>query len=176
MLDGLPSAQREAVRARVLDEREYEEIARELRSSTLVVPVACRDRGYQRQGPDLGEAINHRYRLVAIDHGTGTQPISHLRPAIHVKEPISIRDTPRTHDNPSSRRDHVNITHPAMLTIHQAARPQHRPASWRPRNPPATRPPSLPAETNRTGMDRYLVGAWQMASLLLPSGSSTKAP
>lgn len=37
MLDGLPSAQREAVPARVLDERKYEEIARELRTSTLVV-------------------------------------------------------------------------------------------------------------------------------------------
>jgi len=37
LLDGLPAGQREAVRARVLQEREYDEIARELRTSELVV-------------------------------------------------------------------------------------------------------------------------------------------
>ena len=37
MLDGLPADQREAVRARVLDERKYTDIARELRTSELVV-------------------------------------------------------------------------------------------------------------------------------------------
>ena len=37
MLDRLPDSQREAVRARVLDEREYGDIARELRTSELVV-------------------------------------------------------------------------------------------------------------------------------------------
>ena len=40
MLDRLPDSQREAVRARVLDEREYGEIARELRTSELVVGSA----------------------------------------------------------------------------------------------------------------------------------------
>lgn len=37
MLDGLPPEQREAIRARVLDERGYADIARELRTSELVV-------------------------------------------------------------------------------------------------------------------------------------------
>ena len=37
MLAGLPADQREAVRARVLDDRDYKEIARELRTSELVV-------------------------------------------------------------------------------------------------------------------------------------------
>jgi RNA polymerase sigma-70 factor, ECF subfamily len=37
LLDGLPAEQREAVRARVLDERSYEEIAAELRCSPSVV-------------------------------------------------------------------------------------------------------------------------------------------
>ena len=37
MLEGLPTEQREAVRARVLDERAYADIARELRTSELVV-------------------------------------------------------------------------------------------------------------------------------------------
>jgi RNA polymerase sigma-70 factor (ECF subfamily) len=37
LLDGLPAAEREAIRARVLDEREYDDIARELRTSELVV-------------------------------------------------------------------------------------------------------------------------------------------
>ncbi len=37
MLDGLPADQREAIRARVLDERGYEEIAQEVRTSELVV-------------------------------------------------------------------------------------------------------------------------------------------
>ncbi len=37
MLDGLPAEQRDAIRARVLDERDYGEIARELRTSELVI-------------------------------------------------------------------------------------------------------------------------------------------
>jgi RNA polymerase sigma-70 factor (ECF subfamily) len=37
LLGGLPPAEREAVRARVLDERDYDEIARELRTSPAVI-------------------------------------------------------------------------------------------------------------------------------------------
>jgi len=37
LLDALPAAERDAIRARVLDEREYEQIAFELRCSELVV-------------------------------------------------------------------------------------------------------------------------------------------
>jgi RNA polymerase sigma factor (sigma-70 family) len=37
MMDGLPAEQRDAIRARVLDERDYGEIARELRTSELVI-------------------------------------------------------------------------------------------------------------------------------------------
>lgn len=37
LLQALPGDQREAVRARILDERPYSEIARELRTSELVV-------------------------------------------------------------------------------------------------------------------------------------------
>lgn len=37
MLDRLPTGQREAIKARVLEERDYEDIARELRTSELVI-------------------------------------------------------------------------------------------------------------------------------------------
>ena len=37
MLERLDADQREAIRARVLEERDYEDIARELRTSELVV-------------------------------------------------------------------------------------------------------------------------------------------
>jgi len=37
MLDGLPAAQREAIRARVLDDRDYKDIADQLQTSELVI-------------------------------------------------------------------------------------------------------------------------------------------
>lgn len=54
LLEGLPAAQREAVRARVLDERPYEQIARELRCSESVVRKRV-SRGLARLREQLGQ-------------------------------------------------------------------------------------------------------------------------
>lgn len=54
LLDGLPSGQRDAVRARVLDDRSYEEIARELRCSPAVVRKRV-SRGLARLRDQLGK-------------------------------------------------------------------------------------------------------------------------
>ena len=54
LLDGLPADQRDAVRARVLDDRSYEEIAGELRCSSAVVRKRV-SRGLARLRDQLGK-------------------------------------------------------------------------------------------------------------------------
>jgi RNA polymerase sigma-70 factor (ECF subfamily) len=54
LLEALPDSQRRAVRARVLDEREYGEIAAELRTSELVVRQRV-SRGLARLRRDMTE-------------------------------------------------------------------------------------------------------------------------
>jgi RNA polymerase sigma-70 factor (ECF subfamily) len=54
LLDDLPAAQQQALRARVVDEREYAEIAKDLRCSEAVVRKRV-SRGLARLRDELGE-------------------------------------------------------------------------------------------------------------------------
>jgi RNA polymerase sigma factor (sigma-70 family) len=54
VLAGLPADQRDAIRARVLDDRDYDEIASELETSSLVIRQRV-SRGLARLRRQLGE-------------------------------------------------------------------------------------------------------------------------